>query len=145
MTKMTNREIDERIAIHLFSWEWMSWHGIPIRGTPGYPVKCRVRGFLNPETIAGEAWQTCFAKNSGRHASGKEPLCYSYCSSQGGCHVPEFHGADDIRVLERVRELWPRESEEWRQFEAALPAITDYQQGAFSRAALLVLRRQGQW
>ena len=73
------------VAIEKHGFRWMSWVGIPIRGTANYPEKQRVRQLLSPEQLASERWTTHLAENDGREAEGHEPLAYSYCSS--GCNV----------------------------------------------------------
>jgi len=92
ITMWQTTSLDRAIAEELFGWKWWSWVGIPIRGTPGYPTKTRVRQFVSPEQLADKRWEKFLEASEGAPATGDEPLDYSYCSSQGGEWVPHFSG-----------------------------------------------------
>ena len=82
-------------AIETLGYKWMSFDGIPTRGTEGYPQRQRVRQLMSPEQLASPRWQEFLQQNNGREADGDEPLSYSYCSS--GCDVaivPDLCGDD---------------------------------------------------
>ena len=136
---MTNQEINERIATELFGWRWVSWVGIPTKGTPHYPAPCRVRQFISPGHITPVAWQQRVDEAGGRDADGTEPLSYRYCSSLGPEMVPEFQGKDDVQVLIQVRKLWKKNSAQWKCFRECLRPAEDYRVGDYSLAAIEVL------
>lgn len=97
-------ELDALVAKRLFGWRWMSYVGVPIKGTPGYPKKCRVRDFMSPKRMADDRWQAMLRDNESRPATGDEPLAYHYCSSQGpwphGAYSTEWAAA--MEAVERV-------------------------------------------
>jgi len=80
---ITKHDFTERICEEMLGWKWMSFVGTPVRGTDGYPAKCRVRQFLSPKSLKSAGWQEYLAENDGREATGDEPLAYCYCSSCG--------------------------------------------------------------
>lgn len=149
--QMTHDEVVARIefnhivASRLFGWRWISYIGIPMRGSPGYPSKQRVRQFLSPESLARPEWQSLLRDheqgdpNGARDADGTEPLSYSYCSSQGPTRVPDFGGREDDMSLKWARKRWRKQSDEWELFHALCPHACDYQPGDYSRAVLAVL------
>ena len=136
---MTNREIDERIALELFGWRWVSWIDIPIKRTPGYPKVCRVRQLLPPKALADKRWKEHWAQPAGRDADGSEPLAYCYCSSSGPEFVPDFLGEDDVKVLIQVRKLWQKDGFQWKYFRGCLRPAEAYRVGDYSRAVIMVL------
>lgn len=82
----------EEIAIEHFGFVWMSWIGVPVRGTPGYAerLKVRVRQLMSPEQMQLPGWKDHFSnpRNEARAADGSEPLAYAYCSS--ACNVAQL-------------------------------------------------------
>jgi hypothetical protein len=134
-------ELDEEVAKKIFGWRWMSWVGIPVKGTPGYPARCRIRQFMSPDTMRNQRWLDFWNRSDVgevREATGDEPLSYCYCSSQG-CEIPpDYSGADDIVVLSWARQTWPKNSPEWQAFSSAFGLACDYNPGDYSRAALAV-------
>jgi hypothetical protein len=80
MKVIENHGLDEIILIQVLGWKWISFIGIPIKGTEGYPKECRVRQFFPPSQL--KAWKEHLEKHEGRDADGTEPLSY-YGSSQG--------------------------------------------------------------
>lgn len=73
-------------ATELCGFRWMAWDDdIPIKGTPDYPRKQRVRQLLSPAQLENPQWQEFLQKKNATEADGTEPLSYSYCSS--GCNV----------------------------------------------------------
>lgn len=83
----TASEMTEEIAISQFGYQWWSWIGTPIHGTPGYPGPMRVRQLLSPRQMKLQGWKTELANPEceARPAEGTEPLDYTYRSS--GCTV----------------------------------------------------------
>ncbi len=139
---MINQEVNKRIARELFGWRWMSWIGIPTKGTPGYPKECRVRQLLSPvamEKRGSDYWRAYLADRDWRDADGSEPLAYCYCSSMGPEMVPDFGGEDDVKVLVQVRKLWKKHSTQWRYFRGCLSPAENYRVGDYSCAAIVVL------
>lgn len=135
----THEEVSdtERLAIELFGWRWISFIGIPVRGTEGYPAKMRVRRLLSPEVIP--AWMSS-TKHEAADATGDEPLCYAYCSSGGGPLMPEcLAHRDDYGILAQARNAWKGNSPEWPAFLGALPECSEYKNGDFRRAAIAAL------
>ncbi len=90
MKLIEDHGMDEEIAVRLFGWKWMSYVGIPIRGTEGYPKECRVRELFSPTQLKMPEWIEHFAKHEGREAEGTEPLAYCYCSSSGWTVPPRI-------------------------------------------------------
>lgn len=89
--KIVKHKLNEYLAITLLGWKWVSFVGIPVKGTEGYPKKCRVRQLLSKKQLESESWQDKLSVNEGRDAIGDEPLAYTYCSSQGSdARVPRF-------------------------------------------------------
>lgn len=105
--------LDEAVAEELFGWEWLAFEGVPVRGTPGYPNKCRVRQFVPPKKERHKSWNEC-AK-----ADGSEPLSYRYCSSYGPDCVPHFSGHEDA-VLAMEKEIHRRKL--WDDYQGFLAA-----------------------
>jgi hypothetical protein len=143
--KAVSREEDCFLAEQLFGWKWISWHGIPVRGTPRYPTKCRVRQLLSPEKAADPAWRDCLGHRADekREAVGTEALAYAYGSNTGiaADNVPHYTttASDDYYVLEQARAIW-KASGQWADFVGHLPLIEHYLPGDYSRAAILVIR-----
>jgi len=134
---------NEQIATGMFGWKWIAYDdGIPVKGTPGYPKRCRVRILMSPETRRKKDWKDFLSTRNASEATGSEPLDYCYCSSKGYEVFPNYTGWQDPLVLERAKRLWKRrDARKWKAFCAALPdEITDYKIGDFSRAALSVLQ-----
>lgn len=103
--------LSEQIAEAFFGWKWMAYVGTPTRDTDGYPEKQRVRQFFSPQALQSDAWKDFLAKNEAAPATGKEPLSYRYCSSQGPAFVPQY-ASDRNACFEMEEEiqrrgLWP--------------------------------------
>lgn len=93
MTDDEREKLNQLIAVEVFGWRWISFVGVPVRGSPGYPKKCRIRRFVSPELLVSERWMKHFERVGGySDAVGDEPLDYSYCSSQGPELCPDFVG-----------------------------------------------------
>jgi hypothetical protein len=119
VTMWQTTNLDYAVAEELFGWRWMTCKGIPVRGTPDYPKECRVRRFYPPETLANKQWQEYFAEQGGIEPStGKEPLDYSYCSSQGPACVPHFSG-DHNAIAQMEREL-RKQKVQWGRYISIL-------------------------
>ena len=120
-------KLDEAIAEEFFGWRWLAYSGRPMRGHPDYHKEIRVRRFYPPlESIKSKSvrkqWEDYFARVPHEQASGEEPLCYSYCSSNGPHRVPHFSGHwDAIRELEV--EIDRRKL--WNDYESRLATICD--------------------
>ncbi len=108
---VTGRNDDEFIAQHVFGWKWISYIGTPIRGTEGYPCKCRVRQFFSPKTLENKDWIEYFAEAKAQPATGDEPLSYSYCSSAAPEMVPPYTSDRnaDWEVWQHVKKNWSKE------------------------------------
>lgn len=96
-----NASLDELIAQHLYGWKWISYVGIPIKGTPDYPKQCRVRYFAPPRMLASKEWREYLSVHEVSDATGDEPLAYDYCSSAGYDLPPSFSNSESkcLRVL----------------------------------------------
>lgn len=71
-------------AIEVLGFRWMAWDdGTPVKCTPGYPQKQRVRQLLSPRQLEDSRWKEFLEKNGGADADGTEPLAYAYCSTVG--------------------------------------------------------------
>ncbi len=142
--------IHYQVASEIFGWKWMSWDGTPVRGTPNYPMQCRVRAFTSPETMKDAHWLARMSGKALQEANGSEPLSYAHCSSMGPEWVPHFDGAEDYLVLQYVRKKWSRAKLEL--FSSALAGIWGgrgesqgkswmawvlYELGDYSRAAII--------
>lgn len=152
MEDLHGSELDRQVAEKVFGWKWLSWIGIPVHSAPNYPVQCRIRSFVSPETRANSDWIWFWEGRDVRAATGNEPLAYRYCSSQPGELPPCYHGCDDIKVLEEVRTKWTRKrvdlflvelariwGERGKPYSTAWMAWALYERGDYSRAALTVL------
>lgn len=105
MTYIKPSDLDFVIACELFGWKWMAYHGIPIKGTAGYPAKCRVRQCFPKESQENTDWQQYLATWEGAPATGEEPLAYAYCSSQGpAMPLPYSSSLDSARLIEQELE-----------------------------------------
>lgn len=94
-------DLDERVAMEIFGWKWMPFVGVPVRRTPGYPKKCRVRRLFSQEYFKSDVWKRYLEEHGGEPATGDELLDYSYCSSQGGTCVPPYsESLDACREIE---------------------------------------------
>jgi hypothetical protein len=84
---MATAELTEEYAIKHLGFQWWSWIGTPVKGTPGYPNKMRVRQLLSPRQRKLPSWKSKLKdpQYEARPADGTEPLDYTYCSS--GCSV----------------------------------------------------------
>ena len=82
--------IDELILTQVLGWKWMSFVGIPVRGTEGYPQEMRVRELFSPKRLESMDWQRYLANREGNEADGTEPLSYRYCSSVGPERPPRL-------------------------------------------------------
>lgn len=88
---------NEEIAIKLMGWKWMTFHGIPVKGAPGYPEECTVKQLFTPEALANPKWQEIFTGE----ATGQEPLSYTYCSSGfNAATVPNYF--EDMKACELI-------------------------------------------
>lgn len=108
-------ELTEEYAVKHLGWQWWSWIGTPVKGTPGYPQKMRVRQLLSPRQMKSPRWSQRLTDPSyeARPADGTEPLDYTYCSS--GCTVEwpptrkvtaESVARDDVpKLIAEVRRL----------------------------------------
>ena len=81
MQRIIKHQMTEELAVRLLGWKWMSFVGIPVKGTEGYPAKCRVRQLMSAEQLKSKEWQKHFQDHEGADATGDEPLTYTYCSS----------------------------------------------------------------
>ena len=89
--RIIKHDLNEELAILLLGWEWISFIGIPVRGTAGYPMKCRVRQLFSANQLKSDRWREFLRENDGAEATGTEPLAYGYCSSGGNCEpLPRF-------------------------------------------------------
>ncbi len=149
----TDSDLDEQVARLVFRWKWMSWLGMPAKGTPGYPTECRIQAFVSPETLAAPRWLAFLADRELQVASGDEPLHYWYCSSRGPEYPPPYSQSADILVLEEVRNNWPHERgrlfgealermwlDRWENTCTPLRGWALYELGDYSRAAIEVLK-----
>ncbi len=99
----------EEVAKRIFGWQWMAFVDTPVRRTPGYPNKCRVRRFYPPLSSRSQktkkAWEGYFAEVPHEPAKGDEPLAYCYCSSNGPDEVPDYGGdyGDTMQAVEAVQ------------------------------------------
>lgn len=100
---------NEAIAIKFFGWQWMSWVGIPVRETPGYPKKQRCRQFMSSEQLDDERWQRFLKENDAKQANGDEPFEHSNSFPSGGTRamVPDFEG--DWNAMRKLElKIWKR-------------------------------------
>ena len=144
MNELTGAELNEAVAKTIFGWRWLSWIGIPVKGTPGYPKPCRVRQFMSPDAMRNQRWLDFWKRpdvGEVREADGTEPLSYVYCSSQGMETPPMYSGWEDTLIIRWVREHWPNKSPEYEAFASIVGPVRDYEPGDYSRAALTVLER----
>lgn len=113
------RELTEDYAVKHLGWQWWSWIGTPVKGTPGYPEKMRVRQLLSPRQMGLPGWSRKLAdpRNEARPADGTEPLDYTYCSS--GCCV-EWPPTRLVTADEVAREDVPRLVAEVRRLRALI-------------------------
>jgi hypothetical protein len=88
--RVIKHDLTEELAIRLLGWKWMSFVGIPTRGTEGYPRECRVRRLFSPQELKDKRLKDYFQKHDLAEATGEEPLSYAYCSSQGPAIPPRF-------------------------------------------------------
>ena len=88
--KIVKHDINEELAIRLLGWKWVSFIGIPVRSTEGYPAKRRVRQLMSAKAMRDSGWQEFLEKHEGRDAVGDEPLAYCYGSSLGPAIIPTF-------------------------------------------------------
>lgn len=99
-------DLDYCIAEELFGWRWLAYMGRPTRSHPDYPKEMRVRRFYPPmkdmgSKIVREQWEEHFQQVPHEPATGDEPLCYSYCSSNGSHRIPHFSGHwEAVRKME---------------------------------------------
>ena len=77
-------KLTETVLTQYLGWDWFSYIGTPVKGTPGYPAKCRVRQLFSPKALKQEWVKYLQTECEWREADMTEPLDYSYCSSQGG-------------------------------------------------------------
>lgn len=83
MKVIEDHGLNEVILTRVLRWKWVSFIGTPVRGTVGYPSKCRVRQLLSPEQLKSPEWIGHLDKLEAREADGTEPLAYAHGSSQG--------------------------------------------------------------
>ena len=105
--------LDEWVAEAIFGWKWMSFIGIPVKGTPGYPKEMRVRQLMSPKQLRMPEWERHFQLHDAREADGFEPLAYCYCSmGASNALVPHFSGhLSAVAMMEkevRDRGLWDK-------------------------------------
>ena len=94
---------NEVYAVHKLGWRWMAFDGIPIKGTPGYPQRQRVKQLFSPEQLADREWQDFLNRSSASEADGDEPLSYTYCSSHCSvASVPDLLGSELALKLNRL-------------------------------------------
>lgn len=105
-------ELDHAVAEEFFGWKWIAVTDIPVRRTPGYPNRMRVRRFVPPDVFTNKRWKDYLAEAEVGDATGDEPLDYCYCSSNGPHMVPHFSGhRDAVEAMEkelRRRKLWDK-------------------------------------
>ena len=97
MKIIEKHNLHEQVLTQVLGWKWVSYIGVPVRGTAGYPAKCRVRSLMSPKTLKTENWIEYLKTHEGADADMTEPLEYSYCSSMG----PEIPPRIMILVDER--------------------------------------------
>ena len=91
MQRIVKHDMAEELAIRLLGWKWMSFVGVPVKGTEGYPNKCRVRQLMSAAQLNGKEWREYFRDHEGADATGDEPLAYTYCSSgRSDAPLPRF-------------------------------------------------------
>jgi len=89
--RIIKHKMAEELAIKLLGWKWVSFIDVPIKGTEGYPKRCRVRQLLSAKQMKSERWQSFLREREASDATGDEPLSYAYCSSQGSIvALPRF-------------------------------------------------------
>lgn len=104
--------LDCAVAEELFGWKWLAFNGRPTTSHPEYRTRkdIRVRRFFPPVESLGKQWQEYFKEVPHEPANGDEPLCYSYCSSNGPHMVPHFSGHESaVKDMEQEihrRGLW---------------------------------------
>ncbi len=81
MMQIIEHNLNEELAIRILGWKWMSFFDTPVKGTEGYPVKCRVRQLFTVEQLKSDDWQKFLQENDCAEATGNEPLAYTYCSN----------------------------------------------------------------
>jgi hypothetical protein len=98
---LTDRQLDYTVAEQIFGWRWLTYHGVPVRGTPGYPEQCAVREFFPPHAKGFDEMQL---------ATMSEPLSYAYGSSVPPHYVPNYSGSYDsahcVEVVMHKAGLW---------------------------------------
>lgn len=107
---LTDRQLDYAVAEEIFGWRWLRYHGVPVRGTPGYPEHCYVREFFSPHTKDFDAMQP---------ATMSEPLSYAYGSSSPPAYVPNYSGSYDSA---HCVEVMMHKAGFWNQYRDALYA-----------------------
>lgn len=112
-------ELTEDYAVKHLGWQWWSWIGTPVKGTPGYPQKMRVRQLLSAKQLKEKRWSEFLAdpRNEARLADGTEPLDYTYCSS--GCSA-EWPPTRKVTADSVARDDVPRLVAEVRRLRAIL-------------------------
>ena len=113
---MKDSELNEKIAEIYFGWKWVSYVGVPIRGTPNYPQKTRVRMFLSPKQQASEAMANWVKEYDARDADGTEPLAYDYCSSHSYA-VPPPHFTGDWNAIRELEETIRKDDGDWSVYQ----------------------------
>lgn len=89
--RVIEHNMAEELAIRLLGWKWVSFVGIPVKGTEGYPNKCRVRQLMSAAQLKNKEWQAYLQDHQGADATGDEPLAYTYCSSgRNDARLPRF-------------------------------------------------------
>lgn len=97
MRIIEKHNLTNTVLTEVLGWKWMSYVGVPVKGTAGYPAKCRVRKLMSPKTLKSHDWVAFLLTHEGREADMTEPLDYSYCSSQGPERPPQIYLLVDDR------------------------------------------------
>jgi len=90
MKVIEKHNLTETVLTQILGWKWMSYIGTPVKGTPGYPAKQRVRQLFSPNQLRTAGWSEVFEQAEGREADMTEPLDYCYCSSAGPAIPPRI-------------------------------------------------------
>lgn len=90
MKVIEKHDLTEAVLTQLLGWKWMSYVGTPVKGTPGYPAKQRVRQLFSPAMLKADGWKEYLQQTEGREADMTEPLDYCYCSSNGPAIPPRI-------------------------------------------------------
>ena len=132
VTFRQSTDLDYLVAMELFGWRWLAWHGRPTHSAPDYPRERMVRRFFPPDSELDPSWMDYFKEVSHVPATGDEPLAYCYCSSRGPHPVPHF-SSDDGAIRDMEKEIHKRGL--WNKYQEAIAAQVGPDSYAIASAA----------